>query len=212
MKKIALPIVLSIALTAGCASQSPQRPVDKPNPASSAQTQDDVAAAANPVAVPIPVSLGLTVAAREAVQTLANAPAFGGEAVGYAGQPVAAVAALRALLAEPQAAAALTLVLEHGTLPAQLLALSGMYYADQAMFRERLESYRAVDESVPVYLGGCFVGFEQQPVSALLQAPGAVQMRGPSESWQQWAKRNPGSKTLVFDIEGGGYPMSLAGR
>jgi len=211
MEKFTLPILLCAALTAGCAARggAPPPPLDKPTPP---VTATDSAPAATPIVVPIPASLGLSSELRDAVQTLANAPAFGGEAVGYAGQPVEAVAALRLLLADPNAAAALAVVLEHGTLPAQLLALSGMYYADQATFRERLASYRAVSASVPVYLGGGFMGFKQQPVSKLLSAPGAVQMRGPEESWQQWAERNPGRVELVFDIEGGGYPMSLAGR
>jgi hypothetical protein len=92
-----------------------------------------------------------------------------------------------------------------------MLALSGMYYADPASFEARLASYRAMDAEVPVYLGGCFVGFKQHRVRELLSAPGAMQLLGPHDSLQGWVNRNPGKKHLVFDIEGGGYPMVLAG-
>ncbi|MBW2456765.1 MAG: hypothetical protein JRI68_19770 [Deltaproteobacteria bacterium] len=150
--------------------------------------------------------------ARRALQTLANATAFGGEAVGYAGQPVAAVAALRRLLTEPQGAAALQLVVDQGTRAGQLLALSGLYYADHRAFEQLLVRYRSATDSVPVHLGGCFIGFDEQPVATLISAPGAMQLAGPHETLAQWTHRHPTRTELVYDIEGGGWPMALAGR
>src|SRR5262245_28034987 len=82
--------------------------------------------------VPIPEDLVLTPQGREAVKTLGKAEAFGGLHIGYAGTPSEAVGALRTLIAEANAPAALTVVLDHGSLAGQLMALSGLYFVDPA--------------------------------------------------------------------------------
>ena len=163
--------------------------------------------------LPIPATLALTNEGREAVQVLGRAAVFGGAAVGYGGTPVAEVRALRTLLREDRAADALAVVLEHGTLPAQLMALSGLYFADHASFEAHLSRYRAMPAAVRYRHDGCMANEELVAVRDLVTRPGAIQLEGPHDSFAGWAKRNPGvGRTIVMDIAGGGYPDHLRGR
>ena len=159
----------------------------------------------------MPDVVELTDAVADAVRTLANASAFGGEAVGYSGAPNAEVAALRTIVADSKAQVALQLVIEHGTLPAQLMAVSGLYYIDPDGHGDRVERYSAMTETVPMVTGGCMSGTRPVAVAKLVRAPGAIRLKGPTESFQQWAGRYANGP-ITLDIAGGGYPSTLTGR
>ena len=159
--------------------------------------------------VPIPEDLVLTPQGREAVQTLGKAEAFGGLHVGYAGTPAAPVGALRTLIAEANAAGALTVVLDHGSIAGQLMALSGLYFVDPARFAERVEAYRTMTTPVRVLQDGCIQGGDPFPASTLVEDTRAIRLDGPRDTLAAWRHRNPGATELHVDIVGGGYPALL---
>lgn len=128
---------------------------------------------------------------RAAVQTLGNATEFGGASVGYVGTPVPEVEALRTLLATPHATEAFEIVIDHGTLPAQLMALSALWVADRTAFDAHLPPYLDLETPVTVLEDGC--SFERQNV--------------PASSLVRLSHPGPG-----FDIVSGTYPRQLAGR
>ena len=151
---------------------------------------------------------------RAAIQTLGNAEHFGGAAVSYAGLPIPEVAALRVLLDRPSAPDTLALVLDQGTLPGQLMALSGLYFADHAAFQRRAAAYASLDTPVSVRSDGCILHHQVVPARTILQAEGAMQYTGPNDNLEGWARRNhiASNTPIVEDILGGGYPFHLAGR
>jgi hypothetical protein len=206
----ALATILAVSCALGGCASSPAAPPDAPPPA---RTQEPAVEAAAPLRERvIGADVDLDAEAREAAEVLANAQAFGGDAVGYAGQPTPEVAALRRLLERDDAAKAMELVIERGTLPAQLLALAGLYEADPKSFARHIETYRAMSHPVPVLHGGCANGHDDVPVSEIVSKPGAMQRSGPSETLAQWVAKNPHTRDLVLDLEGGGYPLVLIGN
>src|SRR5262245_56408851 len=155
-------------------------------PARSAPT---VASRPPPPEIPeltIPSDLELSPKGREAIQILARAERFGGAAVGYAGSPVPEVAALRALVSAKNAARARLLVVDQGTLPAQLMARCGLYYADHAEFAQRLSSYRSRTELVSVRSDGCIDAKQNMSVRDLVSQPGAIKLSGPLDTLSDW--------------------------
>lgn len=185
-------------------------PAPSPSPAPAPAATVDYA---DPL--PLPPDLDLTPPGRQAIQVLGHAQAFGGHAVGYSGEPLPEVVALRALLAEPHAAQALAVVMDHGTLPAQLMALSGLYYADHAEFARRLDRYKATTTPVPLAREGCSLDpREPLPASEIVQADGAVRFQGPHDTLTAWVRRNrvPDGTPFKRDIAGGGWPNELYGH
>jgi hypothetical protein len=154
--------------------------------------------------VPIPETLKLSAAARAAIQTLANAHHFGGWAVGVAGTPTPPVRAWRVLIREPQATEALALVLKHGTMAGQLMALAGLYLSDSARFDREVARYKGLEQKVPLMTSGCMAGGDPTPAGDIVETAGAMKLSGPDDNLIEWGKRNPG-KPLKFDIIGGGY-------
>jgi hypothetical protein len=205
------PLALTLALgLSACAS--PQTATTNPAVAEPVAVSTEDTDSTPLLVLPIPETLELTKQGRAAVQTLGNAPAFGGWAVGYGGQPLPTVAALRTLLAEKNAADALHVIIDHGTLAAQLMAVSGLYFADHARFEQRLAPYRLMQTTVPVRPNGCLGQSEQVAVAELVQATGAMAYLGPNDTLAAWVDRNPGSTSLIFDIAAGSYPHGLRGR
>jgi len=142
-------------------------------------------------------------------ETLGKAEAFGGLHVGYAGTPAPAVDALRTLIAEANAGAALTVVLDHGSIAGQLMALSGLYFVDPARFADRVEAYRTVTTPVRVLQDGCIQGGDPFPASTLVEDTRAIRLDSPRDTLTAWRQRNPGATALYVDIVGGGYPALL---
>ena len=198
---------LILSCIAGCTTSSSPRPTST-TPMSKTHGPPPVLRRV----LPIPPTIVASAEAREAVQVLGNAEAFGGAAKGYSGLPVPAVHGLRTILAAQSAAELLAVVLEHGTMPAQLMALSGLYYADPAAFARAVPRYASSNEEVRVLEDGCGEEETKARVRDLVRREGAMQMSGPSETFPEWAKRNPDASTLIYDIVGGGYPMSLRGQ
>jgi hypothetical protein len=166
--------------------------------------------------LPIPNDLILTERGRNAIQVLGHAPAFGGHAVGYGGDPLPEVVALRALLAEAHSTEALVVVLDHGTLPAQLMALSGLYFADPILFRKRIDAYEKITTMVPRAQEGCDGNPPpSQPANVIVRTPGAIQYQGPHDTLAGYIERNRiplPSTSPPDDIAGGGWPHTLYGR
>ena len=175
-------------------------------PIASAQKQP-----APPVAVdPAIAALKLSPAGTAAVRTLLDVKIFGGWAVGIAAQPTPGVAALRVLVKEPNAAAALAHVRGNATIEGQLMALAGLYDVDPAGFKRALPAYVAMKDSVRVWETGCMIG-PNRTVSSIAQSKDAVQTGGAGKPLPQWKPRTPGA-WLIFDLAGGGYSAAMRPR
>jgi len=166
--------------------------------------------------LPVPADLVLTERGRQAIQVLGHATAFGGHAVGYGGDPLPEVVALRVLIGEAHSSEALSIVLDHGTLPGQLMALTGLYFADPAKFRARIDSFEKITTMVPRAQEGCDgEPPESQPANVIVRTPGAMQYQGPHDTFAGYVERNrvrDGSTLPPSDIAGGGWPHTLYGR
>jgi len=209
-----MPKSVMVALAFGLGASACASSQATPAPAPVAVTAPEVhraRPAADEKQLPIPEALELTTEGRAAVQILGNASEFGGWAVGYGGRPLPAVAALRTLIDDKHAAAALGVVIDHGSLAGQLMAVSGLYFVDRTEFEERLAPYRSMQTTVPVRVNGCLIHAEPTEVAELVEANGAMAYLGPNDTFAAWSARNPGAKTLVFDIVGGAYPHGLRG-
>jgi hypothetical protein len=200
----------SILLLVSCLAACARTPSPPPR-ATAPPAKTEGAAPVLRRVLPVPPAIVASADAREAVQVLGNAEAFGGAAKGYSGLPVPAVFALRTILAEESAAELLAVVLEHGTTPAQLMALSGLYYADHAAFERALPRFASSNEEVRVLEDGCGEDETKVRVRDLVRRDGAMRMHGPDETLAQWVQRNPNTSSLTYDIAGGGYPMALRG-
>jgi hypothetical protein len=209
---VALLLVTSAPSLIACGAQ-PQPPSASPETAAPSVAEPVEMA---DLVIPPNVDATLTHDGRRAIQIVGKAAAFGGAAVGYSGTPVREVAALRTLLAEPNASDALSVVIDQGSLPGQLLALSGLYSADHDRFLSRLDDYRGRTEQVRVRRDGCSVDYEATAVGELVEtrAPNAVKLTGPGDTLKAWLDRTPGpsSRVVTLDIVGGGYPLTLRGQ
>lgn len=200
-------LVVLVSCLAACGGPPPARPSPTTPPPKTHGTAPVLRRA-----LPIPPGIAASDEARDAVQVLGNAEAFGGAAKGYGGLPVPPVFALRTILAEERAADLLEVVLEHGTTPAQLMALSGLYFADHAAFERAVPRFASSDEEVRVLEDGCLERVTKARVRDLVRREGAMQMNGPNDTFAEWLKRNPGASPVAYDIVGGGYPMNLRGQ
>ena len=202
---VVLPMALAMMVTACPKDRGDQRGDEPATPLPAPpDTAPQPTASTSARSVPIPETLKLSAAAGEAVQTLANSPHFGGWAVGVAGTPTHPVRAWRVLIGEQHAAEALALVLKHGTMAGQLMALAGLYLTDRPRFDREVARYKALDEKVSLMTSGCSAGGDPTRVRDIVETAGAVQLSGPDDSLIEWGKHNP-DKAVKFDIIGGGY-------
>lgn len=147
-------------------------------------------ASAKQIPAPPPVAaLKLSPSGTAAVQTLLEVKVFGGWAVGVAAAPTSGVSALRVLVKEPNAAAALAFVRAHATIEGQLMALAGLYDVDPAAFKRALPAYVAIKDSVRVWETGCMMG-PNRTVSSIAQSKGSG----------------------LLDLAGGGYSAAMRER
>ena len=200
-----LPIAWLLVVGAPGCDPAPAAPDPAPSPVTTNPVRSSSPTPSTTPPIPIPPSLSLSGAERDALQQLARAPHFGGWAVGVAGTPTKPVAAWRVLLASPRATEAFALVLEHGTLAGQLMALAGLYQADPERFRRELPRYRQRREKVRVMTSGCAPGGDPVIAADLVESPKAVRLEGPDDTLSAWSQRNPTSTLDGFDIVGGGY-------
>lgn len=156
---------------------------------------------------PVAASLKLSKAGDAAVRTLLDARVFGGWAVGAAAAPTPGVQALRTILKERNAVAALAFVQTHATLAGQLMALAGLYDVDPAAFKAALPAYLSNKEMVRVAETGCMRGPDRTAAS-LVRAPDAVQTGGAGKPLPPWQPKQRGA-WMVLDLAGGGYAAAM---
>jgi hypothetical protein len=145
----------------------------------------------------------------EAIATLEATDTFAGTSVGFGGGPSKEACAFATLIRQPDAALLFKDLLARGQTAGQLYALSGLYFADPAAFREAIEPYRGRTDPVKT-LSGCIGG--AKPVGEIVEHPGphAVRLASSSENVQAWLDRNPDARRSFFmDISGGGYPSQF---
>ena len=192
-----LLLLFPLALPACMEPHDPPPPV-RPAPAT-----------AGPAADELLVALALSPRGEEAFTRLLGARRFTDDAIYVGGVTPNEVVALRRLGDEPHAAEAFAALEEHATLPGRLFALCGLYYADPARFRERVEAYRTSDETI-FFQTGC-VGIADQAVGELVEraGDGVVRLQG-DETVKEWLARrgNPNGTRggYWYDIVGGGWP------
>lgn len=163
-----------------------------------------------PVPPPPPPLTGAELAELRAL--LVSSRGFGGWWFGVAAAPLPELLAFRRLLADASSAAESGRhLLEHGGTAGVAYGLCLLWLVDQPTFRAELPKFR--DRSDPICLrwGGCMPGGEQVLLSKIIASPEAFKLTGPEDSVDAWMARNPG-KQYCADIEGGGYPLQLAGR
>jgi hypothetical protein len=88
-----------------------------------------------------------------AVTTLRAAPSFDAAQVGYAGIAPPEVLAWRLILQHPKRDSIFSSVLSNASLPGQLYALAGLYFADGAAYRRGARELRQRGEKSPQPLG-----------------------------------------------------------
>ncbi|MEJ7596458.1 MAG: hypothetical protein WKG01_01005 [Kofleriaceae bacterium] len=154
--------------------------------------------------------LKLSRAGTAAVRRLLDPKIFGGWAVGAAAQPTDGVAALRTIMKERNAVAALGFLRMHATMEGQLMALVGLYDLDPVAFHAALPTYLNSKASVRVWETGCMMG-PDRAVADLVRAKGAVQTGGPGMPLPRWQPKHPG-QGIVFDLAGGGYSAVMRER
>jgi hypothetical protein len=151
----------------------------------------------------------------EAVRTshrdlLARAGGFGGWRVGAAAAPIPELTAFRELLTDPQAAETAHYLLDHGAPGGIAYGLSLLWLVDHPSFLVECPRFRDHTGAVILRWGGCMPGGEEVPLSQLVSSPTAIKLRGPGDTIEAWMARHPGQDGGA-DIEGGGYPLQLAG-
>jgi hypothetical protein len=145
----------------------------------------------------------------EAIAILETTDTFADTHVGFAGEPSSEACAFATLIREPDAAALFKDLLLKAQAAGQLYALSGLYSADPAAFREAIEPYRGRTELVGTF-SGCIRA--AKPVGEVVEqsGPRVVRLASSSESIQDWLARNPDARRGFFmDILGGGYPAQF---
>lgn len=113
-----------------------------------------------------PTLAQLSESGQKAYQTLLTAERFTDDAIYDGGVTPNEVIALRKLLKDPQAGAALEELERRATMPGRLFALCGLYYVNPSVFRERVESYRG-NEQIVFFQTGC-EGIRDQSVAELV--------------------------------------------
>jgi hypothetical protein len=184
-----LPLVLLFSLQTP-ASQAASRPSSQP------QSRKDVLAR-------------LSEQGRSDFETLRTLQTFTDAAIGDGGDTPGWVHAFRRLLAEPDAAAAFRELLRAATLPGQLYALCGLWYADPGAFRLAVPRYARMTVEVPIQFG-CTGG--TMPVKDLVESHHAlaVRLQSRDQTIREWIeKHDRESKGVRYDILGGAYPYVL---
>jgi len=149
------------------------------------------------------VAAKLSDSGREAFQMLLAAERFTDDAIYAGGVTPNEVIALRKLLKDPNAGAALEELERRETMPGHLFALCGLYYVDPSVFREQIETYRDKREIV-FFQSGC-EGIHDQPVAGLVdRGDGQAVRLVPGQTNREWLKAHVGS--YRYDILGGGWP------
>ncbi|OYW74750.1 MAG: hypothetical protein B7Z37_16275 [Verrucomicrobia bacterium 12-59-8] len=152
----------------------------------------------------------LSVRGVKAYQVVKKAESFYNSAVGYAGSTPAVVWAFRDLLAEKNADAAFKSLLQEATLPGRLYGLCGLWFTDQAAFKEQVAHYRAMPGKVKTMIG-CIIAEDEIAELVESKHPNAIRLRGPEDTMQAWWARNPKAQGFS-DIAGGCWPSELKGK
>lgn len=109
------------------------------------------------------------------------------------------------LLDEKNADVAFKSILKNGTLPAQLYALSGIYFTDYEHFKREVKKYKNNNEIIET-VSGCLI--EKEKVSKIvLSNKENVAIIKPTQTLEDWLKDRETS--YVIDIANGGYPATF---
>ena len=143
----------------------------------------------------------------EAFDVLAAAGCFSDTHVGYAGKTPDEVKAFRTIIQSDNADALFKKILKEGTMAAQLYALCGLYYTDPAFFKEKVEKYKTLDDTVATMMG-CTLSVDSVADLVEKDAPNVVRLESNTQTTREWAEKNKEKvKDGMFrDIAGGGWP------
>jgi hypothetical protein len=150
----------------------------------------------------------LSKAGQDAYQVLLKAERFEEGPVGYAAQDSKLVVALSTLSNESLAGEAFKELLKSATLPGQLYALCGLYYADHPFFLEVIENYKNIQEIVETQ-SGCIISGESVRELVTVNASNVLRLDNSEQSFEQWDREHEkgiAQKGFRMDILNGGYP------
>jgi hypothetical protein len=136
---------------------------------------------------------------------LLKAEVFETGRVGFAGTLSAHVISLNTLLAEKDAAPALGSLPAAATDAGRLYALSGLYYADRALFDTGVARFKDREATVRV-LNGCLMSDEKFGKIVESDAENVAIIK-PGQTIKEFCETNTGGFEL--DIVHGGYPASF---
>lgn len=146
----------------------------------------------------------------KAYKEVKKAEMFCNSAVGYAGSTPEVVWAFRDLLLEKNADAAFKALMQEATIPGQMYALCGLWFTDQAAFKEQVARYHAMKGKVKTMIG-CIVDEEAIADLVVSKYPTPIRLKGPEDSLKGWWARNP-KGSGYSDIAGGYWPSELKGE
>ncbi len=142
---------------------------------------------------------------QEAYKKLIKAKQFEDAIVGMGGTLSENVRNFSILLEEKQTDAAFKSILKNGTLPAQLYALSGIYYTDHEHFKIVIEKYKN-DKREVQKLSGCLFG-EEKVSQIVVSNYKNVAIIKPAQTLEDYWKSNKASYEI--DIANGGYSATF---
>ena len=148
-----------------------------------------------------------------AAKILLETERFTDDAIGEGCETPIEVDALRTLVREKEAAAALRVLAEKATTPGRLFALCGLWYVDPQAFGRAAAALREERGEDEVHtLMGCCGG--TRTVAGLLKYDGEgapVRLRDRRQTIREW-REEAKAEDYFEDIVGGGYPAILLGR
>lgn len=146
----------------------------------------------------------------KAYQEVKKAEMFCNSAVGFAGSTPEVVWAFRDLLVEKNADVAFKALMQEATMSGQMYALCGLWFTDQAAFKEQVARYHAMKGKVKTMIG-CIVDEEAIADLVVSKYPTPIRLNGPEDILKAWWARNPNGSGYS-DISGGYWPSELKGE
>lgn len=145
--------------------------------------------------------------ARAAFEVLKVTPTFSSTTVGIAGITPGEVFAFRDLLDDPQADAALKILLKEATPEGRLYAVCGLWFTDPTEFQAQVKLFK--DTSMKVnHVDGCERGEERVNRLVWNNETGAVRLKDNKQTIKEWLETHK-PVTMYYDIAGGAWSSLL---
>jgi hypothetical protein len=145
--------------------------------------------------------------ARAAFEVLKGTPTFSSTTVGIAGITPREVFAFRDLLDDPQADAALKILLKEATPEGRLYAVCGLWFTDPAEFQAQVKLLEHTSMKVN-HVDGCERGEERVNRLVWSNETGAVRLKDNKQTIKEWLETHK-PVTMYYDVAGGAWSSLL---